>query len=387
MAEQTKIQWTDHTFNPWVGCTKVAPGCANCYAEADMDKRRHFALWGPGGTRVRTSDANWKQPLKWNREAVAAGERRRVFCASLADVFEDWQGPVVTAQLPERKTKCDLCGTAGAATIPAHGGQRFAYNSHTKSIRATGRNFDKAPLEGWRWATLSDVRCELFALIDATPNLDWLLLTKRPENIGRMWNGHHRDNVWLGTSISDQATADKAIPELLTCRNLAPVLFLSAEPLVGPIDLTRLQTEHQWPGKAEKSKLNALSGFTYSRRERFVLNGILEEKGESEFVDTENNGKVDWVIIGGESGPNSRACNTEWILSLRRQCEQTAVPCFVKQIGANPRHGGILLGWPKHVQPLPNNAQELLGIRHKKGGDMAEWPEDLRVREFPKVAV
>lgn len=92
MGDVTKIQWTDATFNPWVGCTKVAPGCANCYAEADMDKRRHFANWGPSGTRVRTSASNWKKPLSWNREAEKQSVRYRAFCASLADVFEEWNG-------------------------------------------------------------------------------------------------------------------------------------------------------------------------------------------------------------------------------------------------------------------------------------------------------
>lgn len=380
MAEVTKIQWTHHTFNPWIGCTKVAPGCANCYAEADMDKRRHFALWGPSGTRVRTSDANWNQPIKWNREAAAAGERRRVFCASLADVFEDWQGPVVSATLPERKAKCEHCGTAGAVTIPARDGQRFAYNAHTKTIRATGRDFDKAPLAGWRWATLNDVRRELFALIDATPNLDWLLLTKRPENIRNFWHNHvdtfdqdeadiehtiYRPNIWLGTSISDQATADKAVPELLRCRDLSPVLFLSAEPLLGPMNLHRLQDDG-----------------------RFATAGI---------------DGVDWVIVGGESGPNCRPCRPEWIRAILGQCQSAAVPCFVKQMGGNvvtrndmveDQFNSLDTGWPdpdvEHdihgFREDYQGADCRIRLRDKKGGDMSKWPENLRVREFPVVA-
>lgn len=92
MGETTKINWCHSTFNPWVGCTKVAAGCANCYAERDFDKRRHFATWGPHGTRVLTSEENWRKPMKWNREAEQTGLRKRVFCASLADVFEEWDG-------------------------------------------------------------------------------------------------------------------------------------------------------------------------------------------------------------------------------------------------------------------------------------------------------
>jgi protein gp37 len=88
MGENSKIAWTDHTFNPWVGCEKVSAGCAHCYAEALMDTQYGKVEWGPNGTRIRTAAANWKKPLKWNREAAALGVRRKVFCASLADVFE-----------------------------------------------------------------------------------------------------------------------------------------------------------------------------------------------------------------------------------------------------------------------------------------------------------
>ena len=95
MAENSKIEWTDHTFNPWMGCTKVSPACTNCYAERDFDHRYKKVKWGPTGTRVVTSDANWRKPLKWNRDAEGLPVRHRVFCASLADVFEDWDGEML----------------------------------------------------------------------------------------------------------------------------------------------------------------------------------------------------------------------------------------------------------------------------------------------------
>ena len=119
MAENSKIEWTDHTFNPWIGCTKVSDGCKNCYAESLMDKRWGKVKWGPQGQRQRTSDENWKKPFAWDRQAAKQGIRYRVFCASLADVFED--------------------------------------NDQ-----------------------VSDWRLDLFDMIKVTPNLDWLLLTKRP---------------------------------------------------------------------------------------------------------------------------------------------------------------------------------------------------------------
>lgn len=302
MAENSKIEWTNHTFNPWRGCTHVHPGCDNCYAEA-MSKRNPATLgvWGDKGTRVVASESMWRRPLKWDSAAKATGERHRVFCASLADVFEDWQG--------------EIHDSSGRVLL-AH-------------PVLTGVN---AP-----WPlTMDHVRRRLFDLIDATPNLDWLLVTKRPENVRRMWtipaNGIdpgdqaylYRSNVWLLTSISDQATADAMIPLLLECRDLVPILGLSCEPLLGPVDFGRIRG-------------------------------------------------IDWVIVGGESGHGARPYDLAWPRSIIAQCREAGVPVFHKQLGSHVHEvsdGGQLKSW------FPNDP---------KGGDMSEWPEDLRVREFPKV--
>ena len=156
MAENSRIEWTTHTFNPWMGCQKVSPGCDHCYAEALMDTRYGKVQWGPHGVRVRTAPANWRKPLQWAKAARVDGIRPRVFCASLADVFDN-----------------------------------------------------KAP---------DGARADLFALIRQTPELDWLLLTKRPENIAKMlppdW-GEGYPNVWLGTTVEDQKRADHRVPILL----------------------------------------------------------------------------------------------------------------------------------------------------------------------------
>jgi len=226
MAETTAIQWADATFNPWIGCTKVDAGCTNCYAEADQDKRRKRVRWGKGNERHLTSEAYWAQPLTWNRKAKASGEPFRVFCASLADVFDD--------EVPEQ----------------------------------------------WR--------ADLFHIIDDTPALTWMLLTKRPENVQRSvgaidWAG----NIWLGTSVSDQESADLRIPLLL--ETPAAVRFVSYEPALGPVD---------WLSPASLKP-----------------------------------GGIDWIIAGGESGPKARPAHPDWFRGTRDQCVAAGVPFLFKQWG------------------------------------------------------
>lgn len=272
MAENTKIQWTDHTFNPWLGCARVSEGCQNCYAEFMMDHRYHRVRWGEDGTRLRTK--TWNEPPKWDRQAKADGYPHKVFCASLADVFED-----------------------------------------------------REELLPWRE--------DLFTLIDQCQNLNWLLLTKRPQNIRLFWEaipdstGYYlqdkRENVWLGTSIANQRNADECIDKLLESRALSPVLFLSLEPQIGFVDLKPwLQPEPL----------------------------------------------IDWVIVGGESeqGGPARPFHLEWAADMLDQCAQAEVPCFFKQSGANAYHG---------KRPIK--------FKDAHGGNMVEWPEHLRVRQCPET--
>jgi protein gp37 len=295
MAETSTIAWTHATFNPWIGCSKIAPGCTNCYAAAYAN-RYGKAHWGPNGTRVKTSPTYWKQPLKWNRQAEQTGERRRVFTASLADVFEDWDGPILN-----------------------HKGQRlYSYVDVNASA-----------IDGSTGLTMSDLRRDLFALIDATPHLDWLLLTKRPENIRKMWpypNRYgsfatgispqvlYRDNVWLLTSIATQADADRNIPELLKCRDLSPVLGVSAEPLIDAVDFTLRGS--RIAGWDEDWKYDTLTGDEWA-----------SPRDDSE----PSSPRLDWVIVGGESGPNRRDCGIEPLCDLATQCLAAGVPVFVKQ--------------------------------------------------------
>lgn len=413
VGANTKIEWCDHTFSPWRGCTKVAAGCANCYAEAQAKRNTGtLGIWGPNGTRVVAAESAWKQVEKWDRMAKdgvcrlcngsgrvdvacrewdASGElieetrrllchggcygtgnvglyRSSVFCGSMCDVFEDWPGQVVDSN--ERRLHVAPSGKWCPDGLGSPVGDA-----------------------GWRPLTMSDVRNRVFNLIDAT-RLTWLLLTKRPENIRPMW--HWRDcgdnpglcenwqrkrpNVWLGTSIACQEDAERNIPELLKCRDLCRGVFLSIEPLVGPVDLTPWIDSYQ-PEEAvclpieERNKLGWKR--TTSRR-----------------VST-----IDQVIIGGESGPHARPCRVEWVRSIVRQCEAAGVPCFVKQFGANVITRNDLIedvfndgreGWPEpdvehNIHGFREDYQGAdcrIRLRDKKGGDPSEWPEDLRVRKL-----
>lgn len=186
MGESTAISWTDHSFNPWWGCARVSAGCENCYAET-FAKRTGNLVWGKNAERRFFGDKHWNEPVKWNRQAEAAGVRRRVFCASMADVFED-----------------------------------------------------RDDLHDERQRLLQEV-------IPETPWLDWQLLTKRPQNVLEMvpetWLPGHSveewagwpDNAWIGTTVEDQQRAEERLPVLSDIP--APVRFLSCEPLLGPVDL------------------------------------------------------------------------------------------------------------------------------------------------------
>ncbi|MBL8867147.1 MAG: DUF5131 family protein, partial [Planctomycetia bacterium] len=226
--------------------------------------------------------------------------RPRVFCASLADVFEDWTGPMVAAN--------------GNPFWWCHGSLS---NSPIPSVGLE---------DGCRMATMADIRERLFDLIDQTPNLDWLLLTKRPENIARMMpeivcGGHDivRPNLWLGVSVENQQAADERIPHLL--RVPAAVRFLSCEPLLGPVDLTKL-----W--------LPDRSGYWNCLTGKLTARVKLDAGGEL-WAETEDaiTGRIGWVIVGGESGTDARPMHPDWARSLRDQCQAAGVPFFFKQHG------------------------------------------------------
>jgi protein gp37 len=275
MSKNSKIEWCDHTFNPWEGCQQIGPGCDNCYAEA---RNARFGggtavNWGPGAPRRRTSTANWCNPLAWDREHAEFfaehGRRQRVFCASLADVFDN---EVPTA---------------------------------------------------WRQ--------DLFDLILATPHLDWLLLTKRIGNASRMLqdiseqrgtmmdaNDRYRPlpNVWIGATVVNQEEADRDIPKLLAVP--AHRRFLSMEPLLGSVDLTPAYLP--CPNAVDSLMMDPETG-AYECCSRCDFTGIGNEMG------------IDWVIVGGESGKNGRPMHPQWARDIRDQCAGAGVPFLFKQWG------------------------------------------------------
>jgi protein gp37 len=224
MGKGTPIAWADNTFNPWIGCTNVSPGCDHCYAEIKWDRRFHRVEWG--GPRSRTK---WDAPITWDRKAAKAGVRERVFCASLADVFDN--------QVPDE------------------------------------------------WHN------DLWALIDRCRSLDWLLLTKRPQNIAKMMPVRP-PHVWLGITVENQVELERRWPILAALR--ATVRFINYEPALEPLVL----------GAA----------------------------------------RPDWVICGGESGFQARPFSIAWARSMRDQCAAAGIAFFMKQLGSKP-------DWPVTGRP------------------------------------
>lgn len=303
MGKHTEIAWCDATFNGWRGCTKVSPGCKFCYADKrSIRNPKIFGIWGPDGSRVVASSSMWRQPHNWDREAKAVGKRLKVFSASLADVFEDWTGPMVLSDGDDLRS-CPRCGRVATRPVIV---SSYGPGKTTEDCTVCGAET--------RPYTMDDARSDLWQMILATSNLDWLVLTKRPDNMAR-WlaanvygpaDGGYRKtmgfgprlapNVWLGVSVEDQDRADERIPQLLAIP--AAVRFLSIEPLLGPVDLRR------WLPSSGVHKLIA---------------GVSPAIG--------------WVIVGGESGPDARPMHPDWVRAIRDQCQTAGVPFFMKQWG------------------------------------------------------
>jgi protein gp37 len=307
-VENSKIGWTKNTFNGWMGCTKVSPACDNCYAERDMDHRFGRVCWGAGQPRVRTSEKNWRKPLQWNREAEKSGEKIKVFCSSLSDVFD---------------------------------GEKVS------------------DLDAWR--------TDLWKLIEDTPNLYWLLLTKRPQNIRRMvptrWMISWPEHVWIGASAETQSLLDYRARILSQIP--ARVRFLSCEPLLEPLDFSRWLGTHDCHRCNKRFWGDDFRVRDYNEGLKIVDFTERGKDGEDEptetcpycgYANTDGDDHtvgrnidlaraVNWVIVGGESGPGWREMNMDWVRSIRDQCVAANVPFFLKQTaGARPVKEPVLDG-------------------------------------------
>lgn len=292
MAEDSKIEWTDHTFNPWIGCQKVGPGCDNCYAET-WDNRFEGGRWGPHAERRRTKEQNWNKVRGWNRKARDTGIREKVFVASLADV-------------------CDT-----HRSIP----------------------------EAWR--------LDLGRLVEECEALDFLFLTKRAGNIEpalRMtFPQAIPSNLWMGLTVVDQHEADRDVLRLGMAKiNLGiAVTFLSIEPMLGAIDLTALRCKD---GEGTDLTYNALSGEAW-------VEGSASAAAYSNAADGVP--VVDWVICGGESGPDARPMHPDWARGLRDQCAAAGTGFLFKQWGEWAPGDAFEM---THDQPVTH-----------KNGDVKDW--------------
>lgn len=320
MASKTNIEWTEFNWNFLRGCKRVSEGCRNCYAETIAGR-----FSGEGlpyhGLATQNGEARWTGEIAFDERTLLAPLKRKkptvYFVNSMSDLFYE---------------------------------------------KVTDEMIDKA-----------------FAVMALCPQHTFQILTKRPERMRQYFDRLVADviagalpeygskeasfrlplsNVWLGVSVEDQRTADERIPLLLDTP--ASVRWISAEPLLGPVNLVQtlwtcveeavaMSFSHSWNAEDRTMEVSAVFG-------------------------------IDWCVVGGESGSGARPCDIDWIRSIVGQCKSADVPVFVKQLGRRPKHAVALRAGEV---PVPTR----FDLRDRKGGKPDEWPEDLRVREFPQRGV
>lgn len=348
---KTSIEWTDFSANPlkyrnaagavvW-GCSKVSAGCTHCYSEALAQRYRRGGPFNNAQMATLTPFLDAAELHRMLTYKPAAG--KRCFVGDMTDVFGAW----VPDELLDR----------------------------------------------------------LFAVFALRPDVTWQVLTKRPERMRRWFEDSGRNavehtvgypefrkalglrapwlshwplpNVWLGTSVENQATADVRIPHLL--QTPAVIRFISAEPLLGPLDLTHVAAGPLCPNHPDH-RVDVLRAGTWTLR-----TGLTHVSPE--FINHSDMASLDWVIVGGESGPRSRPCRIAWLRDIVAQCRSFGTPVFVKQVGSTPEGDERP---PESRDPVTGartlTVMEVIEIRDRKGGKPSEWPQDLRVRQFPEVS-
>jgi len=406
MSEKSGIEWTDATWNPVTGCTRVSAGCARCYAYQLHDQR--FVAQGKAAS-VALGNAPHPDGVKLaHRRAI---EQARELGLKLP-LPAQYDVPFSVVQLhPER------------LEAPLH-------------WRKPRRVFVNSMSDLFHEDIPDDFLDRVFAVMALTPQHTYQVLTKRPERMreylsclmpavrlelaakglgytftywglgapaGGVWAGPDwpLPNVWLGVSAEDQEQADKRIPVLLD--TLAAVRFVSCEPLLGPIDLTAIDYSKSHRdrlirllrGRDDEALNSILAGMDHPDAEPFAAN-VLTGRYFDGWDDVEG-ATIDWVIVGGESGPGARPCDVEWIRSIVRQCQAAEVPVFVKQLGSRPYvTAGADGNFHEDARAWPHKRAWDVGLRagvavadirlrDRKGGNPEEWPEELRVREWPRA--
>jgi protein gp37 len=344
VSTATSIEWTDRTWNPVRGCSRISEGCRNCYAEGVA---RRFS--GPGLAYEGLADAGgWTRKVRLVPEALEEPLRwrkpQRIFVSSMSDLFHE-----------------DVPHTFIVEVFAIMALARWhVFQVLTKRAEGMRDTVASAPFQ-------REVIESAYALA-----ADWNgRRLRRRDEVGFHGIGWPLPNVHLGVSVEDQGTADERIPLLL--QTPAAVQFVSVEPLLGEVILREAWLHGAWiecplEGRRE------LGLATDAENPCAGCPGWGIECG------AERGPAVDWVIVGGESGPRARPCDVAWIRSIVEQCRAAGVPCFTKQLGARPyemiaagNHGGDYFHEPRELR-----------LRDRKGGDPAEWPTDLRVREFPR---
>jgi protein gp37 len=344
MASKTSIEWTDYNWNFLRGCSRVSEGCRNCYAEKIAGRFSGEGMAYAGLAKMVNHEARWTgeikfyedvllEPLKWKKP-------RRVFVNSMSDLFHE----KVTDEMLDK-------AFAVMALTPQH-----TYQILTKRPERMKEYF--------RPGRQNDVVKAVCSYLDSRDKGKRGGLSSKIQWLAQYDGEWPPQNVWLGVSCEDQKTADERIPLLL--ETPAAIRWISAEPLLGPIDLTQLPTGHWAYGKVD-----VMSGYLCGDEPDAMTDFEADPAGWIRKPPSEwerGPHKLDWVVVGGESGPGARSCDISWIRWIVEQCKAAGVPAFVKQFGARPFMG------VKGFGPV---------IKNRKGGDPSEWPEDLQIREFP----
>jgi protein gp37 len=324
VSDQSAIEWTDATWNPVRGCTKVSPGCAHCYAETFAERFRDVKGHPyEQGFDLRLVPEKLDEPLRWKKP-------RRVFVNSMSDLFQDGVPDAYIDQV-----------FAAMALAPQH------------TFQVLTKRADRL-----RAYLSSDGRHD--AIVRSMDMPPWMPPGSRFPRVPENWP---MPNVWLGVSVENQHFADERIPLLL--QTPAAVRFISAEPLLEAVDLKR---------HLPKSMFHCRNCGRELMRDRCDRCGTFDNTATNEIIG------LDWVIVGGESGHGARAFDIAWARSIVAQCKAAGVPVFVKQLGTNP-HAQVSAAVAVSRPVIP------MVLRDRKGGDVAEWPEDLRVREFPRDGI